>query len=247
MAQKNEAKTEGRAAAPGRPRFWFQRYPVATFLVTLALAFCAAPFEEQLPDGNILEVVPLMVVLLTGLLTLSDRRTTLVWGLVLVTPALAGRLLHHGWPEQAPAWAFLVPALLFIGFVQLHLLRFILRAPRIDSEVLCAGVAGYLMLGLCWALAYVLTARLVPDSFFFTVGPVASHAMKGFTALYYSFLTLTTVGYGDIVPVTGVARMLAMMEAVLGTLYMAMLVARLVSLYSSEPPPASEPPRPAGD
>ncbi len=60
--------------------------------------------------------------------------------------------------------------------------------------------------------------------------------MNGFTSLYFSFITLSTVGYGDIVPASEVARMLAMVEAMFGMFYMAMLVARLVSLYSPKTP-----------
>jgi voltage-gated potassium channel Kch len=60
--------------------------------------------------------------------------------------------------------------------------------------------------------------------------------MSGFTAIYFSFITLTTVGYGDIVPVSTVARMLTSTEAMTGTLFMAVLIARLVSLYSTQPP-----------
>ena len=126
---------------------------------------------------------------------------------------MVGKWLNHWWPDQIPDAFFLVPAVLFVGYLLLHLLYFILRAPRIDSEMLCAGVAGYLRLGFLWALADILTAWLVPESFFFSVGPEASHVMKGFTALYYSYITLTTVGYGDIVPVSGVVRMLAMSGA----------------------------------
>jgi hypothetical protein len=219
-------------ASAGRSRPWYRRYPVAAFLVSLILAFVTSPFEEAFRDGDLTEWVRLTMVVLFGLLALSDRRSTLVWGIVLVMPALAGKWVNHWRPDLVPAWLFLAPGLLFCIFVVLHLLRFILRAPRIDSEVLCAGVAGYLMVGLLWAGAYIFTAQLVPGSFVFSVGPAASFSMKGFTALYYSFITLTTVGYGDIVPVTGAARMLAMMEAVTGTLYMATLIARLVSLYS---------------
>ena len=57
--------------------------------------------------------------------------------------------------------------------------------------------------------------------------------MKGFTAIYCSFITLCTIGYGDIVPASGAARMLAMIEGIVGTFYMAILVARLVSLHTS--------------
>jgi hypothetical protein len=58
----------------------------------------------------------------------------------------------------------------------------------------------------------------------------------GFEAAYFSFITLTASGYGDIVPVVSIARMLAMLEAMAGTFYVAILIARLVSLYSSPPP-----------
>ena len=125
--------------------------------------------------------------------------------------------------------------MLFLAFVVANLLLFILRAVRIDSEVLCAGIAGYLMLGLLWAGAYALTADLVPGAFLFGSGPASGEGMKGFTSLYFSFITLSTVGYGDIAPVSSVARMLAMLEAITGTLYMAVLIARLVSLHSSAP------------
>jgi voltage-gated potassium channel len=61
--------------------------------------------------------------------------------------------------------------------------------------------------------------------------------MDGFTAFYFSFATLTTVGYGDIAPVSSVARMLAVMEAVTGLFYVAVLISRLVALYSTQPQP----------
>ena len=110
----------------------------------------------------------------------------------------------------------------------LQFLRFILRAPRVDFGVLCAGIATYLMLGLLWSFAYILVDGLVPNSFVFTVGPTSSHSMNHFNALYFSFTTLSTVGYGDIVPLSGAARMLAMVEAVFGMFYVTLLIARLV-------------------
>ena len=81
-----------------------------------------------------------------------------------------------------PAWAFLVPAVLFVVLLIAQLLRFVLGAPRVNSEVLSAAVAGYLLLGFLWALAYILTARLGVDAFAFSTGPDSTHVMQGFTA-----------------------------------------------------------------
>jgi hypothetical protein len=127
-----------------------------------------------------------------------------------------------------------VSGLLFIGFVVVELLRFIIYAPQVDAEVLCAAVAGFLLSGLAWSLAYNLLYRLDPNAFVFTLSSKSGFSMNGFTSLYFSFITLSTLGYGDIVPVAQVARMLAMVEAMFGMFYMALLVARLVSLYSSK-------------
>src|SRR5574341_1212129 len=164
----------------------------------------------------------------------GGRRRTLIWAIVLVVPALLAQWGNHVWPDLVPSELFRGVGLLFVAFVVLHLLRFILRAPRVDSEVLCAGIAGYLMLGLLWMLAYVLVGSLVPDSFAFNVGPASGRAMAGFNALYFSFVTLSNVGFGEIVPVSGVARMLAMTEAIAGLFYVTLLIARLVAIYSTE-------------
>ena len=102
-----------------------------------------------------------------------------------------------------------------------------------NSEVLCAATAGYLMLALLWASAYVLVGKLTPGAFAFTTSAAGDQKMQGFTSLYFSVMTLATVGYGDIVPVSNAARMLAMMQAMSGTFYVAVLIARLVSLYAA--------------
>jgi len=214
-------------------RVWFRRYPMARFLAALVLMCVAAPFEELFSDGDFIEVILLTIVLLSALPALGGRRKTLVWAACFVAPALVAKWVNHLWPDSVSIMFYFIPSVMFLAFVVAHLLQFILRSPRIDSEVLCAGVAGYLMLGVLWAGAYVLIDHLLPGAFVFTAGFPTRQVMKGFTSIYFSFITLSTVGYGDITPVSSVARMLAMMEAITGTLYMAVLVARLVSLHSS--------------
>ncbi|MEI7939121.1 MAG: potassium channel family protein [Verrucomicrobiota bacterium] len=206
------------------------RHSVAWFLGALVFMFVTAPFVEEMPNGGLVEAVLLTVVLGAAVLAVGGRRQTLIVASVLVVPVGGARWLHHFSLHDGTYLFHITAFLVFMGFVVFHFLRFILRSPRVNSEVLCAAVATYLLLGLLWATAYALVAQMVPGSF---TGVAAGRPpLHGFDALYFSLITLTTVGYGYIAPVSGPARMLAMMEAVTGTMYMAVLVARLVSGFS---------------
>jgi len=210
------------------------RHSVAWFLGTLVFMFTTAPFIENLPNGSLMDAVLLTVVLGAAVLAVGGRRRTLLLASVLVAPVVGARWLHH-FGLRDGIYSFHIAAfLVFMAFVVFQFLRFILRSPRINSEVLCAAVATYLLLGLLWAAAYTLVARLVPGSF--SGVAVGGPPLHGFDALYFSLITLTTVGYGEIAPASGPARMLSMMEAVTGTMYMAVLVARLVSGFSFTQP-----------
>jgi hypothetical protein len=212
------------------------RHTGSYFLVALLLIFVTAPFIEDVRGGELIEAVLMTAVLLSAVLAIGGRRRTLVWAVVLVIPALVGKWVNHWRPDLMPSEVFLGAGLLFVLFVVLNLLRFILRAPRIDSEILCLGVLNYLMLGWLWAFAYMLADRLVPGSFAFTVGPSSVRSLEGFRGFYFSYSTITSVAYGDIIPLTSAVRMLAMAEAMAGMLYVALLIARLVSLYYSRVP-----------
>jgi hypothetical protein len=219
------------------------RFSVARVLVALVLLFVASPFVEAMRNGTVLESVLATVVVCMGVLAVGGRRQTLVLAIILVLPAVVGNWAHHIWHESFPLEAVLAGRLVFLAFVVVRLLVFILRAPKVNSEVLCAGVSIYLLIGLVWSLGYRLVALATPDAFAFSVPPSSPHEMTRFNAFYFSFMTLTTVGYGDITPVSPVARMLAIMESMSGTLFVGVLIARLVSLYSAPSPtePANGP------
>jgi voltage-gated potassium channel len=222
------------------------RFSGVQFLSALILMIVTGPFIDRLEYGILIESVLITIVLFSALLAIGGRRRTLVLGSVLVIPALAGKWVNYFRPELAPPEIFLGAAVLFTVYVVLHLFGFILRASRITMEVLCTAVANYLMLGLLWAFGYTLVAGVNPDAFVVSYGTSAGHMMKGANSMYFSFATLCTVGYGDIVPVSSIARMLAVLEAIVGTFYMTMLIARLVTLYSSESRPDNAGSRDAG-
>ena len=108
-------------------------------------------------------------------------------------------------------------------------LGFAVRARHVDSEHLYAALSAYLLVGIFFGLFYWVIEQIAPDTF------NASAGFSRMSAIYFSFVTLATLGYGDIVPRSDVARGLAILEGVGGQLFLAVLVARLLSLYSTRP------------
>jgi voltage-gated potassium channel len=111
-------------------------------------------------------------------------------------------------------------------------LRFALRARSIDREHVYAALSAYLLAGLFFGNFYWVLEQVRPGTFALT-GDFSPNS-----AIYFSFVTLATLGYGDVVPRTDVARGLAVLEGVGGQLFLAVMVARLVSLYAREKPTA---------
>jgi len=214
-------------------RLGLRRFSTVELLIALALLFFSFPFVEEVKGGDIIVSLLFSLVLISAVLAVASRRRTLVVALFLLIPAIVGRWINHFRPHLVPPAVFLIAGLVLVAFVVVNLLRFVLRAPSVNTEVLCASISAYLMLGLMWTMAYWLVDQLTPEGAFSFNTNAGSHSMNGFNAFYFSFVTLSTVGYGDITPVSKVARMLAAMEAMTGLLYMAILIARLVALYSS--------------
>jgi hypothetical protein len=183
--------------------------------------------------GELIVSILLSLVLLSAVLAVASRGSTLIVALLLAIPAIVGRWINHFRPDLVPPPVFLAAGLVLTAFVVVNLLRFVLRAPSVNVEVLCASISAYLMLGLMWTIAYWLVAQVTPTAFAFNTTTGTKESMEGFNAFYFSFITLSTVGYGDITPVSKVARMLAATEAMTGLLYVAVLIARLVALYST--------------
>jgi len=141
--------------------------------------------------------------------------------------------------------AGLVATLLSVVFVAgagIVVLRTVLRSTRVDRAEVYGAVCFYLMLGIWWATAYAFFDRLdlQPAAFSRDLISAGEPYPAGGGAfgelLYFSYVTLTTVGYGDLVPTHPITRNLAVFEAITGQLYIAILLARLVSLRTGNNP-----------
>lgn len=207
-----------------------RRFSSIEFLIAIVVLFVSVPFLEPLRSGPLIESILFTVVLISGVLAIADRRWVVIIAATLAVATLVGRWVGHLRPDRMPPEIFLIGGILFVLFVIINLLRFVLTASEVDAEVLCASISAYLLLGLLWTLAYWLVAETIPNAFAFSG---ADKSLAGFNGFYFSLITMSTVGYGDITPVAKVARMLAAMEAMTGLLYVAVLIARLVAVQTT--------------
>ena len=223
----------------------FHRFSAVQLLIALGLFLTFAPFVEEMKGGDLIIAILLSLVLLSGVVAVAARRRVFCIALVLLTPAIVFRWINYLWPHMVHPAVFLTTGLVLIGFVVANLLRFVLRAPSVNTEVLCASISAYLMLGLMWTMAYWLVDQVTPGGAFSFNTKAGTQSINGFTGFYFSFITLSTVGYGDITPVSRFARWLAAIEAMTGLLYVAVLIARLVAIYSSPKSKDSDGPTPS--
>src|SRR5438094_10553743 len=133
----------------------FRRFSAVQLLIALVAFFICAPFVEEIKGGDLIVSGLFSLVLVAGVVAVVQRKRTLMIAIVLAFPAIAGRWINHFRPDLIPPVVFLAGGLILIAFVVGHLLRFVLRAAWDASEVLCAGSAAYLYVGVVGALDYL--------------------------------------------------------------------------------------------
>jgi hypothetical protein len=209
-------------------RFWESDPGLSVFLGLLVLVlFVLPPLVEREGSGRGLVLdVGLSLLLLAGVAALSTHSAVRALLFVLVVGALVVRWGPFSAPATALAALVTVVAMAFVVLAQAF------RAGPVNVHRIQGAVAAYLLLGLAWALAYESVALLATEAF---SGASVAVPERGHF-VYFSFVTLTTVGYGDVTPVHPVARSLAIAEALTGQLYPAILLARLVSLATGSGP-----------
>lgn len=138
-------------------------------------------------------------------------------------------LLTLGWIPRAAIPSLIVQIIYssFLGSAAWWILQRLLQTSRVTVDTVKGGICVYLLLGYMWALLYGIVYTLDPDAFSSALVTEGSYL----NMLYFSFITLTTLGFGDIVPLNEVASVLTILEALVGQIYPAVFMALLVSAY----------------
>ena len=169
----------------------------------------------------------------SGVYAVSDKRAQWVTALALAIPAVALNTVDVFRPDPRIAVPMLIFTILFLVLTLVSLLRAVVRAERVTYDTIYGALSVYLLMAIAWAAAYLLLVTIQTGSIVMDAARHPNHRMDWSDCVFYSFVTLTSQSNGDIVPMTAQARSLSILEAVSGTMYVAILVARLVGLYSS--------------
>ena len=218
-------------------KFWTEERNLTWLLVFLIFdKFILDPLVHVLSSGLaviFMNSISFSIILLLGLLTLTRHKVTqLIFAgitVLIISARFARLIVGENWLLM---WDILLSIVSIIAFV-IFLLVNVYQEGHVTRHRIRGAVAAYLLIAMAFAFGYFLIEFLSPGAFHFPEsGPrLVDLRMLATTFNYFSISTLTTLGYGDVTPVHPFARSLAMMEALIGQLYPATLIARLVTLH----------------
>ena len=214
----------------GLSSYLYQRRFFLLLIMLLSL-IVGTPF---IADYSGLRIVVQMVAtgtFIAAMYAISERKQHLILALFLVVPTIVTLWIDY---FARMTWSHVVSdicGVLFFGFAIVIIVKFIRRQNEVTVEMIFAAVVVYLLMAMLWADLYRLLETLSPGSFDMPGGEIQNDSIL---FLYFSLVTITTLGYGDITPLTDNAAGLAVVEALTGQIYLVVLVAWLVGMHVSK-------------
>jgi hypothetical protein len=206
-------------------------------LIAVGVIFFVVPVFEKNFFTHVLLQCNFILLILSTIYTIDRKQTILTSGLFLLIPFIyleSLSFLHHSLPYLIAAYSFSLSFILLAVFV---LMRKIFHTRTVDASLIFGSLMVYLLAGILWANIYFIENMVFAGSFqgagalnFEDVTFLNTYEMQ-FNFLYYSFATLATLGMGDITPFSHLAKSLTAMEAMFGQLFVAIIIAKLVSVW----------------
>jgi hypothetical protein len=212
-------------------------------LASLALMIILYPFIEGRSFAENLFAVIILAIFLSGLYSLdhSPRLRRFAYfngGLMLILVTLSG-IVKDIPPILGIVGAF--ATICFFVLIAFAIIFDIFHSQEVTTDTISGAACLYLLIGIIWGEAYGLLEHLYPGSFYYSLPMKVGPRITSSFFTYFSFVTLTTIGYGDISPVSEGAKLLVIAEAILGQLYIAIFLARIIATYQGRKKPAPPP------
>ncbi len=222
-----------------RSEFWGSDKGLVSLLVLIVISvFVGAPLQASGVTGWFMRIVPATllggIVITGGIAVGAGRRTIIPVSVLALVYALEEVFMVGAWKSLVSPLLSVILLAVLTGLMIVQ----VFRPGSITWERILGAVAVYLLLALVWANLYTALAGVLPDSF---GGSLRRTGLEAYPELvYFSMVTITTTGYGDISPVHPFVRALVNMEGMVGVLYPSIFIARLLSLQGRREPGASD-------
>lgn len=212
---------------------WY-RAPYFILTTTLLLVTLLYP-TAQAGDSALLQDTVVNLMLLASLYAMIEHKWIFRTLGILLVPMLAANWFYESGSVLAQLSA--IASMLFLLLTTLTVLVHVIQAQRVNADMIYGSVAVYLLVGIIIALCFLFLHNMDPGSVLQSLDqkdPFGNGSDNLAVLLYFSFIALTSVGFGDLAPVSAVARSLAMFAGLFGQLYMAILIAKLVGVYTAQ-------------
>jgi len=208
-------------------------------LISLLFLFTILPFARERVFGiNLIDFL-FLAIILSGVYIASENNKILIIALMFALIGFAANVLTYFLENPSFLLISICFYMLFFVLIAIEILYHIIKSKEVTTDIIFGAICVYLLIGVIWGLLFIFIEVIHPGSFLAEqiITKATKHEFIHLSNyryfIYYSFVTLTTLGYGDITPLAGPARSLSALEAVTGQLYIAILIARLVGLHIS--------------
>lgn len=218
-----------------------RQYRFQTLLAALLLLMLLFPVFAQYVEAPRAISVVFTVLLVSGVAAAGETRRRLLTAVVIGAPMLVASWAAGFSDAIVLRLVSQAGAVVFYVFLLRIVLRAVFSQETVESDTLYGAACGYLLIGMAWTSLYAVAVIVDPQALTGSGLEISGGRSTWPDLMYFSFVTLTTLGFGDIVPSSTVARSLATTEAAAGVLYVAIVVARLVGLYRADDPGPKHP------
>ncbi|MDJ0814546.1 MAG: ion channel [Desulfobacterales bacterium] len=208
---------------------FFFNHRIIFLLVAILFLIIGSPFLDELFRYGIIPDILMTIIFILGIHAISRTKKAVYIALFLAFPmflSVWSAYLLEDIELLVVGESF---GAIFCGFLIALLVQFIFMQEKITKEVIYAAVVVYLLMAIMWSFLYFIMDYIHPNSFSFPEG----HTKGIYPYLYFSFVTITTLGFGDVSPLTHKASSLVILEAVTGQIYLVVIVAWLVGMHVS--------------